>query len=55
VQPVNVNAAIAILNRYGRLYVYPDHILQQDIILDRGQDALAWHPAHRVRRAAWVN
>jgi hypothetical protein len=33
---------IAILNRHGRLHVYLDHVLQQDIIFDRGQDALAW-------------
>jgi hypothetical protein len=34
--------SIAILNRHGRLHVYLDHILQQDIVFDRGQDALAW-------------
>jgi hypothetical protein len=33
---------IAILNRNGRLHVYIDHVLQHNIVLDRGQDALAW-------------
>jgi hypothetical protein len=33
---------IAILNRNGRLHVYIDHVLQHDIVFDRGQDALAW-------------
>jgi hypothetical protein len=33
---------IAILNRHGRLHVYLDHILQPDIVFDRGEDALAW-------------
>jgi len=33
---------IAILNRHGRLHVYLDHVLQQDVVFDRGQDALAW-------------
>lgn len=33
---------IAILNRHGRLHVYLDHVLQQDIVFDSGQDALAW-------------
>ncbi len=33
---------IAILNRHGRLHVYLDHVLQHDVVFDRGQDALAW-------------
>jgi hypothetical protein len=33
---------IAILNRNGRLHVYIDHVLQHNIVFDRGQDALAW-------------
>jgi hypothetical protein len=33
---------IAILSRHGRLHVYLDHVLQQNIAFDRGQDALAW-------------
>lgn len=33
---------IAILNRHGRLHVYLDHVLQQNMVFDHGQDALAW-------------
>jgi hypothetical protein len=33
---------IAILNRHGRLHVYLDHVLQPNMVFDRGQDALAW-------------
>jgi hypothetical protein len=33
---------IAIFNRHGRLHVYLDHILQQGVVFDCGQDALAW-------------
>jgi hypothetical protein len=33
---------IAILNRHGRLHVYLDHVLQQDMVFDSGQNALAW-------------
>jgi hypothetical protein len=33
---------IAILNRHGRLHVYLDHVLQQDMVFDTGQNALAW-------------
>ena len=33
---------IAILNRQGRLLVYLDHILQQDVIFESGQEALVW-------------
>ena len=33
---------IAILNRHGRLHVYLDHVLQQGVVFDSGQDALAW-------------
>jgi hypothetical protein len=32
---------IAILHRYGRLYVYLDHVLQE-VVFDSGEDALAW-------------
>jgi hypothetical protein len=34
--------SIAILNRHGRLHVYLDHIVQQGVVFDGGQDALAW-------------
>jgi hypothetical protein len=33
---------IAILNRHGRLYVYLDHVLQHDVVFERGEDALVW-------------
>lgn len=33
---------VAILNRRGRLYVYLDHVLQHNVIFERGEDALAW-------------
>jgi len=33
---------IAILNRHGRLHVYLDHVLQQNVVFNSGQDALAW-------------
>jgi hypothetical protein len=34
--------AIAILNHYGRLHVYLDHILQHNVVFAERQDALAW-------------
>jgi hypothetical protein len=34
--------AIAILNHYGRLHVYLDHILQHNVVFAEPQDALAW-------------
>jgi len=34
--------AIAILNHYGRLHVYLDHILQHNVVFDSGEAALAW-------------
>jgi hypothetical protein len=33
---------IAILNRYGRLHVYLDHVLQHNVVFEHGPDALAW-------------
>jgi hypothetical protein len=33
---------IAILNHYGRLHVYLDHILQHNVVFADRQDALAW-------------
>jgi hypothetical protein len=33
---------IAILSRYGRLYVYLDHVLQHNVVFENGEDALAW-------------
>jgi len=33
---------IAILNRYGRLHVYLDHILQSNVVFESAGDALAW-------------
>src|SRR5215475_7174971 len=33
---------IAILNHYGRLHVYLDHILQHNVVFAERQDALAW-------------
>jgi hypothetical protein len=34
--------AIAILNHYGRLHVYLDHILQHNVVFAERHDALAW-------------
>ena len=34
--------SIAILNHYGRLHVYLDHILQHNVVFAERQDALAW-------------
>jgi hypothetical protein len=34
--------AIAILNHYGRLHVYLDHILQHNVVFAEREDALAW-------------
>ena len=34
--------SIAILNHYGRLHVYLDHILQHNVVFADRQDALAW-------------
>ena len=47
---------IAILNRNGRLHVYIDHVLQHNIVFDRGQDALAWL-VQRIEQGvpAWLN
>jgi hypothetical protein len=33
---------IAILNHYGRLHVYLDHILQHNVVFAERVDALAW-------------
>lgn len=33
---------IAILNHYGRLHVYLDHILQYNVVFAEREDALAW-------------
>jgi len=33
---------IAILNHYGRLHVYLDHILQHNVVFAEREDALAW-------------
>jgi hypothetical protein len=33
---------IAILNHYGRLHVYLDHILQHNVVFAAREDALAW-------------
>ena len=33
---------IAILNHYGRLHVYLDHILQHNVVFADRKDALAW-------------
>jgi hypothetical protein len=33
---------IAILNHYGRLHVYLDHILQHNVVFAERRDALAW-------------
>ena len=33
---------IAILNHYGRLHVYLDHVLQHGVVFAERQDALAW-------------
>jgi hypothetical protein len=33
---------IAILNHYGRLHVYLDHILQHNVVFADREDALAW-------------
>jgi hypothetical protein len=33
---------IAVLHRHGRLYVYLDHVLQEKLVFDDAQDALAW-------------
>ena len=33
---------ISILNRYGRLHVYLDHVLQHNVVFENGPDALAW-------------
>jgi hypothetical protein len=33
---------IAILNHYGRLHVYLDHVLQHNVVFDSGEAALAW-------------
>jgi hypothetical protein len=33
---------IAILNHYGRLYVYLDHILQHNVVFTSRTDALGW-------------
>jgi hypothetical protein len=34
--------SIAILNHYGRLHVYLDHILQHGVVFAERQEALAW-------------
>jgi len=34
--------SIAILNHYGRLHVYLDHILQHNVVFAEREDALAW-------------
>jgi len=34
--------SIAILNHYGRLHVYLDHILQHNVVFADRKDALAW-------------
>lgn len=33
---------IAILNHYGRLHVYLDHVLQHNVVFADREDALAW-------------
>ncbi|HEU0061030.1 MAG TPA: hypothetical protein VFR19_14215 [Hyphomicrobiaceae bacterium] len=33
---------IAILNHYGRLHVYLDHVLQHNVVFAEREDALAW-------------
>ena len=33
---------IAILNHYGRLHVYLDHILQHNVVFTERRHALAW-------------
>jgi hypothetical protein len=33
---------IAILYRHGRMHVYLDHVLQNDVVFESGTDALAW-------------
>lgn len=33
---------IAILHRHGCLYVYVDHVLQHNVVFERGEEALAW-------------
>ena len=33
---------VAILNHYGRLHVYLDHILQHNVVFASRSDALAW-------------
>jgi hypothetical protein len=39
---VHSGRAIAILNHYGRLHVYLDHILQHNVVFAEREDALAW-------------
>ena len=39
---VHGGRAIAILNHYGRLLVYLDHILQHNVVFAEREDALAW-------------
>ena len=34
--------SIAILNHYGRLHVYLDHILQHNVVFTERRHALAW-------------
>lgn len=34
--------SIAILNHYGRLHVYLDHILQHGVVFAERRDAIAW-------------
>ena len=43
--------AIAILNHYGRLHVYLDHILQHNVVFAERGDALAWL-IQRIEQAA---
>ncbi len=33
---------IAIFHRFGRWHVYLDHVLQQNIVFESAQDAVAW-------------
>jgi hypothetical protein len=39
---IHSGRAIAILNHYGRLHVYLDHILQHNVVFAEREDALAW-------------
>jgi hypothetical protein len=33
---------IAVLNHYGRLHVYLDHVLQHNVVFESGKEAVAW-------------